>query len=286
MKVITSSFKSYFLLLYSHEQQYIHIYMQKHNDAITTSGHSSLEKYTSHFIRNGWKGLRRVICERWVGDWTKTATYWTPAPPAIAVCLFRSPGPLNPGPRGPASLLGAGSHRSIWNTDFKLWTPTAWLPVSPRVISLFYVHSIQPIDSQGYPLISSTGCTCYLHRGISHLTAWPDRRSICNTTSESLLRITSGSLTYASLQIPQDDDVTANQTSSSITKPVSAFPDLFLRLSSPILPDKYHYLLQKQTNRAWQLRLHLGPRADQLPFPCYSYLPTPPLGQDMTQGQF
>ena len=35
------------------------------------SGHSSLEKYTSHFID-------RVVCERWVGDWTKTATYWTP----------------------------------------------------------------------------------------------------------------------------------------------------------------------------------------------------------------
>ena len=39
------------------EQLYIHIYIQKHNDAITTSGHSTLEKYTSHFIE-------RVVCER------------------------------------------------------------------------------------------------------------------------------------------------------------------------------------------------------------------------------
>ena len=46
--------------------------MQKHNDAIKTSGHSSLEKYTSHFIES-------VVCERWVGDWTKTATYWPPS---------------------------------------------------------------------------------------------------------------------------------------------------------------------------------------------------------------
>ena len=33
-------------------------------------------------------------------------------------------------------------------------------------------HSIQPVDSQGYPLISSTRCTCYLHWCISPLTAW------------------------------------------------------------------------------------------------------------------
>ena len=44
-------------------------------------------------------------------------------------------------------------------------------------------HSIQPVDSQGYPPISSTGCTRYLHRCISHLTARPGRRSICNSTS-------------------------------------------------------------------------------------------------------
>ena len=50
-----------------------------------------------------------------------------------------------------------------------------------RVISLFYAHSIHPVDTQGYPLIFSTRCICYLHRCISHLTAWPSRRSICNT---------------------------------------------------------------------------------------------------------
>ena len=46
--------------------------MQKHNDdTIRTSGHSSLEKYTSHFIE-------MFVCERWVGDRTKTATCWPP----------------------------------------------------------------------------------------------------------------------------------------------------------------------------------------------------------------
>ena len=60
------------LLLYSHNQLYIHICMQKHNDAMKTSGHSSLEKYTSHFIWKGSNGLLKVLlCERWVGDWTE-----------------------------------------------------------------------------------------------------------------------------------------------------------------------------------------------------------------------
>ena len=46
--------------------------MQKHNDAIKTRGHRSLEKYTSHFIRKGSKRLLNVLlCERWVGDWTE-----------------------------------------------------------------------------------------------------------------------------------------------------------------------------------------------------------------------
>ena len=45
--------------------------MQNIFNTIKTSGHSSLEKYTSHFIRKGSKRLQKVLlCERWVGDWT------------------------------------------------------------------------------------------------------------------------------------------------------------------------------------------------------------------------
>ena len=41
-------------------------------NTIKTSRHSSLEKYTSHFIRKGLKGLWKVLlCERWVGDQTE-----------------------------------------------------------------------------------------------------------------------------------------------------------------------------------------------------------------------
>ena len=77
--IISKQISSIFILvflLYSHEQLYIHIYMQKHNDIIKTSGHSSLEKYTSHFIE-------RIVCEgggqyvsgsRWASNY-----YITPA---------------------------------------------------------------------------------------------------------------------------------------------------------------------------------------------------------------
>ena len=67
------------------------------------------------------------------------------APPAIAVRLFHSPWLLNQGPGGQASLLRAGSHRSIWNTDFKLWTPTAWLHVSPGLDHCFTPTKFHPL---------------------------------------------------------------------------------------------------------------------------------------------
>ena len=125
----------------------------------------------------------------WEVSWrlNKTATYWPPALLDIAAFLSRSAGLLNRGPGGPAST-GSGSHSSNWNTDFKLWSPTNWLPVAAGLyhclISTCFLwrhnsHSIPPVNSQGCPLISSTGCTCYLYWCISYLTAWPGRRSIC-----------------------------------------------------------------------------------------------------------
>ena len=104
------------------------------------------------------KGFERVtkgfICERWVGDWTELQHIDLPTLLAIAAFLFRSP----------------GSHSSIF-------FPTNWLPVTPGLYNCLtptcflwasHLHSIQPVNSQGYPLISSTRCTCYLHRYISY----------------------------------------------------------------------------------------------------------------------
>ena len=70
--VLCLEFFSRQLVVLSQQTIHAHIYIQKHNDAITTSGHSPLEKYTSHFIRKGSKVWRKVLlCERWVGDWTE-----------------------------------------------------------------------------------------------------------------------------------------------------------------------------------------------------------------------
>ena len=73
--------------------------MQKHNGPMKTSGHSSLEKYTSHFIE-------RVVCEREL-ETEENYNISTPTSMATTAYLSRSPGLLNRGPGVPASL-GAG----------------------------------------------------------------------------------------------------------------------------------------------------------------------------------
>ena len=84
---------------------------------------------------------------------------------------------------GPQSLLGHGSHSSIFSpTDLNFLSPGLYNNLTPTYfLWASHLYPIQPVDSQGYPLISSIGCTCYLHRCISHLTARPGWRSICYT---------------------------------------------------------------------------------------------------------
>ena len=92
--------------------------MQNHNDAIiTTSGHSSLEKYTSHFSE-------RVVCEREL-ETEKNCNILTPTLMAIIAFLSCSPGPL-PGAWGPSLswdivLIPASSLQLIWGSG----TPNA-----------------------------------------------------------------------------------------------------------------------------------------------------------------
>ena len=87
---------------------HIHTYTQKHSQYNNDERTQLFSKiYLSNFIRNG---CERVRCERWVGDETKTATYWPPVPLAIAALLSRSARLLNRGPWGPSSQKRAGSH--------------------------------------------------------------------------------------------------------------------------------------------------------------------------------
>ena len=99
-------------------------------NTIRTSGHSSLKKYTYHFIR---KGYERVYV--WEVSWrlNKDCNILTPTLLAIAAFLSRSARLLNRGPGGQA-YAGSGSHSSNWNTDFKLWSPTDLNFLSHRVI--------------------------------------------------------------------------------------------------------------------------------------------------------
>ena len=131
------------------------------------------KKYTSHFIR-------KVLCVRGELETEQNCNILTPQPFWLQQYFFPVLLGCSTGGLG-VPLLGHGSHSNIFS-------PTDWLPVEPGLYNYLTStcflwrhnsHSIQPVDSQGYPPISSTGCTCYLHGRISHLTAWPGRRSIC-----------------------------------------------------------------------------------------------------------
>ena len=129
---------------------------------------TSSEKYTSHFIWKGSKVLLKVLLgERWVGDWRELQHIehhfydhnsisfpfsWAAQPEAWGPSLSGTWSSfqhllsnsselqlINRGSWGPL-LLGAGSLYSILS-------PTN----SNFLCTEFYAHSIQPVDSQGYP---------------------------------------------------------------------------------------------------------------------------------------
>ena len=111
-----------------------------------------------------WKGL---VWEG-VGDWTELQHIDPQTLLATRAFLSRSPWLLNRGP-GDQPLLGHGSHSSIFS-------PTKLNFLSPglynNLTSTYFLRASQfalnstPRQSRS-PLISSTGCTCYLHRCIS-----------------------------------------------------------------------------------------------------------------------
>ena len=73
-------------------------------NTVKTSGHSSLEKYTSHFIERVRKGYERYYCVRGELDTEQNCNILTPEIYLVtSAFLSRSPGLLNQGPGGPAS---------------------------------------------------------------------------------------------------------------------------------------------------------------------------------------
>ena len=100
----------WFKVLHSHNDDtytYTCRYKINNNDKRT---HFFRKIYLSHFIR---KGCKRVVCERWVGDWTDS-NILTPnssvfSSTSFSFCWAARSGVL----RAHSPLLGAGSHKSI-----------------------------------------------------------------------------------------------------------------------------------------------------------------------------
>ena len=141
-----------------------------------TSEDTFLEKYTSHFIWKGSKGLLKVLlCERWVGDWTELP-HIDPHSYGHNSVSFPSSWAAHPGAWGP-SLCGTCSSfqhlLSNWSDLQLVWTSCRWGYI---IIwhPLFFLWASQfctqfnPSTVKVISWYSSTRCTRYLHRCISY----------------------------------------------------------------------------------------------------------------------
>ena len=169
------------IVTYSYADAYRNIF-----NTIKTSEHSSLEKYITHFIWKGSKGLRKVLLrERWVGDWTELQ-HIDPHSSGHSSISFPFSWAAQPGAWGPSLcwdmvLIPASSLQLIWTSCHRGYI-IIWLPPTSckrHICTQFNLSIVKVIPWS--PDICSTGWTCYLHRWISHLTARPGRRSICYT---------------------------------------------------------------------------------------------------------
>ena len=128
------------------------------------SGYSSLEKYTSHFIQKFERVTKDFTVREVSWRLNRTATYWLPLfwllQYLFPVLLGCSAVDL-----GAQPLLGHGSHSSIFSpTNLNFLSPGLYNNLAPTYFlqaSQFALNST-PRQSRS-PLISSTGCTCYLH---------------------------------------------------------------------------------------------------------------------------
>ena len=151
----------------------IYICMRKHSQYNNDERTRFFRKNIPLILNSKWsrKGYERVTCERWVGDWTETATYWPPVPLSLAALLYRSAGLLNRGSWEPDPLLRDGSHC----LELQQLTPKLTeLPVTPSYIIVWHPPAscerhictqFNPSTVKVIPLISSTGCTCSLIDG-------------------------------------------------------------------------------------------------------------------------
>ena len=122
------------LMLYSLMQLYVYIYMRKQNQQYNDERTQFFRKiYLSHFIRNG---CEKVMCERWVGDWTNcnilTPSSFVFSSTSFLFCYAAQSGVL----RAHSPLLSAGSLYSILSTTN--WLQLTELPVAPGSIIVWH----------------------------------------------------------------------------------------------------------------------------------------------------
>ena len=128
------------------------------------------------------KGLQKDYV--WEVSWrlNKDCNILTPSSSGYSSTSFSSCGAAQP--EGPASVgtwfLLLEQQQLTPNSDLQLTRTSCSIGFDTHLLQwASHLHSIQPVHSHSYPLISSTECICYLHRCISYLTARPGRRSIC-----------------------------------------------------------------------------------------------------------
>ena len=100
------------------------------------------------------KGYERVMCERWVGDWTKTPKYWPPALLATAALQ-----PLNPNfdLQQTRSSCGTGLYNCLLSTCFsERRICTQFNPSTVKVIP-WYLRPDAPVIYTGASLIWQLG---------------------------------------------------------------------------------------------------------------------------------
>ena len=150
---------------------YTHIHVET-KSTIMTNEHTSLEKYTSHTL---FERVAKGLCVRGELENEQTATYWPQVPLSLAALLSRFARLLNWGSWRPSPLwelvLSTASYLQLTEPVCGTRLYNCLMPTCSLWAS--HLHSTQPVHSQSYTLISLTRCTCYLHRCISYLTAWP-----------------------------------------------------------------------------------------------------------------
>ena len=142
--------------------------MENHNnDTIKTSEDTSLEKYTSHFIWKGSKGLLKVLLWEGVRDRTELQHIDPHSSGHISVSFLFSCA-AQPGAWGP-TLSGCWfSLPHLIPTDRTSCATSYIIVRRTPSCGRHKSHSFNPSTVKVISWYSSTGCTCYLHRCISY----------------------------------------------------------------------------------------------------------------------